>query len=239
MKIVIAGVGYVGLSLAMLLAQNNEVVAVDIDKNRVDRLNKWKSPIKDEYIEKFLKEHAERNLNFRASTDQSEYDDADFIIIATPTNYDADLNYFDCTAVEDVISKCIGTNATIIIKSTIPVGYTEHVREKYNSNNIIFSPEFLRESKALYDTLYPSRIIVGCDKKTENAAKAFADLLVQGAEKEELEKANCDLIISTMQPDVKLNVPVIIVKGMGDMNYALMEYLSSFNFDCVYFFDGF
>ena len=186
MKIVIAGVGYVGLSLAMLLAQNNEVVAVDIDKDRVSKLNKWESSIRDEYIEKFLKEHTERKLNFRASTDQSEYNNADFIVIATPTNYDADLNYFDCTAVEDVISKGVKTSATIIIKSTIPVGYTKYIREKYNANNILFSPEFLRESKALYDTLYPSRIIVGCDKKTKNKAKIFADMLVQGAEKEDI-----------------------------------------------------
>lgn len=162
MKIAIAGTGYVGLSLAVLLSQNNEVTAVDIIQEKVDLINQWKSPIQDEYIEKYLNEHTERNLHLKATTDaESAYADADFVIIAAPTNYDTVNNVFDTKAVESVIDLVLRSSekAMMVIKSTIPVGYTAKVREKYNTDRIIFSPEFLRESKALYDSLYPSRII--------------------------------------------------------------------------------
>ena len=184
-KIAVAGTGYVGLSLAVLLAQHNEVTAVDIVKEKVDKLNNGISPIQDEYIERFLNEAAEgkRSLNLTATTDGDKaYKNADFIIVAAPTNYDPQKNFFDCSAVEGVISqiknvtKRSKTKPTIVIKSTIPVGYTAHVREKLNMDNIIFSPEFLRESKALYDNLYPSRIIVGCDEYNLGVAKTFASL---------------------------------------------------------------
>ena len=190
MKIAVAGTGYVGLSLAVLLSQHNEVVAVDIVPEKVDMLNEWRSPIQDEYIEKYLAEHEERNLKLRATTDgNSAYASADFVIISAPTNYDPHKNFFDTSAVESVIEqvlKCSDT-AMMVIKSTIPVGYTERVRKKYSTNRIIFSPEFLRESKALYDNLYPSRIIVGCDAETRDKAEKFAELLVQGAEKKDVE----------------------------------------------------
>ena len=186
MNIAVAGTGYVGLSLAVLLSQHNKVTAVDIIPEKVEKLNNWQSPIQDDYIEKFLAEHETRHLDLTATTNaELAYKDADYVIIAAPTNYDPQKNYFDCSAVEAVIElvlKC-SDKAIMVIKSTIPVGYTEKVRAKYNTNRIIFSPEFLRESKALYDNLYPSRIIVSCDDNTKEAAKTFAALLVEGAEK--------------------------------------------------------
>ena len=189
MKIAVAGTGYVGLSLAVLLSQHNEVTAVDIIPEKVDMLNQWKSPIQDDYIEKFLNEHEERKLTLKATTDgASAYADADFVIIAAPTNYDPQKNYFDCSAVESVIELVLKSSDTamMVIKSTIPVGYTEKIRKQFNTDRIMFSPEFLRESKALYDNLYPSRIIVGCDNKSKKAAEQFAALLTEGAEKEDV-----------------------------------------------------
>ena len=188
-KIAVAGTGYVGLSLAVLLAQYNEVVAVDIIPEKVEMINNKKSPIQDEYIEKYL---AEKELNLTATLEgEKAYKNADFVIIAAPTNYDSQRNYFDTSAVESVIEEVLKVNkdAVMIIKSTIPVGYTESVRKKYNTKNIIFSPEFLRESKALYDNLYPSRIIVSLDKDDEKIVKAahtFASLLQEGAIKENI-----------------------------------------------------
>ncbi|WP_153551118.1 nucleotide sugar dehydrogenase [Ligilactobacillus murinus] len=184
MKIAVAGTGYVGLSMATLLAQHNEVIAVDIIPERVELINNKKSPIVDREIEDFL---ANKELSLVATTDASKaYQDADFVIIATPTNYDAEKNFFDTSAVESVIEKVkkVSSTATIVIKSTIPVGFTERIRKKTANNNIIFSPEFLRESKALYDNLYPSRIVVGTDLSDErlvNKAKIFAKLLEDGA----------------------------------------------------------
>ena len=195
-KIAVAGTGYVGLSLAVLLAQHNKVTAVDIIEDKVNKLNDFISPIQDEYIEKYLNEakDGKRILNLTATTDGSKaYKDADFIIIAAPTNYDPQKNFFDCSAVESVLTliksstKNNKKKPAIIIKSTIPVGYTKHVRAKLDMDNILFSPEFLRESKALYDNLYPSRIIVGCDEQTREKAETFATLLQQGAIKENIE----------------------------------------------------
>ena len=195
-NITVAGTGYVGLSLAVLLAQHNFVTAVDILQDKVDKINNLISPIKDDYIEKFLSEAkaGERELRLTATTDgESAYKNADFIIIAAPTNYDSKKNFFDCSAVESIIEtvKRITEDSkkkpTIVIKSTIPVGYTKHVREEFGIDNIIFSPEFLRESKALYDNLYPSRIIVGTDDKNREAAETFALLLRQGAIKNPVE----------------------------------------------------
>ena len=186
-KIAIAGTGYVGLSLAVLLAQKNQVTAVDIIPEKVEMINNKKSPIQDDYIEKYL---AEKELNLVATTDgASAYKDAEFVIIAAPTNYDSKKNFFDTSAVEAVIELVMSVNpeAIMIIKSTIPVGYTESVRKKYNTDKIIFSPEFLRESKALYDNLYPSRIIVSCDEKTREKAEIFAGLLQEGALKEDID----------------------------------------------------
>ena len=185
-NIAVAGTGYVGLSMATLLSQHNHVVAVDIVSKKVDMINKRISPIQDEYIEKYFKE---KDLDLRATLDaDSAYRDAEFVIIAAPTNYDTKRNFFDCSSVEDVIERVLRVNpkATIIIKSTVPVGYTASVREKYKTKNILFSPEFLRESKALYDNLYPSRIIVSCDKESEEKAKVFSSLLLQGAIKEDI-----------------------------------------------------
>ena len=189
MKITVAGTGYVGLSIATLLAQHNEVVAVDIVPERVEMVNNKISPIQDEYIEDYLKN---KELNLRATLDaETGYKDADFVVIAAPTNYDSVKNFFDTSAVEDVIDKVTkyNPNAIMVIKSTIPVGYTESIRKKTGCKNIIFSPEFLRESKALYDNLYPSRIIVGYkqdDKRLEDAARQFAQLIKQGAIKEDV-----------------------------------------------------
>ena len=190
MKIAVAGTGYVGLSLAVLLSQHNEVVAVDIVQEKVEKINNWISPIQDEYIEKYLAEHETRGLNLKATIDGTEaYKEADFVIIATPTNYDPQKNFFDCSAVEAVIDLVLRSSetATMVIKSTIPVGYTERVRKKFDTDRIIFSPEFLRESKALYDNLYPSRIIVSCDEGTRFAAETFSHLLQEGAEKSNID----------------------------------------------------
>ena len=190
MKIAVAGTGYVGLSIACLLSQHNEVKAVDIIKEKVDLINAKKSPIQDDYIEKYL---TEKDLNLEATLDaEYAYSDADFVVIAAPTNYDSKKNFFDTSAVESVIELVLkyNPNAIMVIKSTIPVGYTESVREKYNTSNIIFSPEFLRESKALYDNLYPSRIIVSTDVNDEKLVKAshtFAALLQKGAIKEDID----------------------------------------------------
>lgn len=186
LKIAVAGTGYVGLSIATLLAQNHQVTAVDIVPEKVEKINRKESPIQDEYIEKYL---AEKDLDLIATTDgESAYKDADFIVIAAPTNYDSKKNFFDTSAVEAVIELVLKVNpsATMVIKSTIPVGYTESVRKKYNTKNILFSPEFLRESKALYDNLYPSRIIVGCDEDSRAKAEVFAKLLQEGAIKENI-----------------------------------------------------
>ena len=190
MKIAVAGTGYVGLSIATLLSQHHKVMAVDIIPEKVDLINHKKSPIQDEYIEKYL---AEKDLNLTATLDaEAAYKDADFVVIAAPTNYDSKKNFFDTSAVEAVIKLVLqhNPNAIMVIKSTIPVGYTASVREKFNTKNIIFSPEFLRESKALYDNLYPSRIIVGTDLSDERLVKAahdFAGLLQEGAIKENID----------------------------------------------------
>ena len=190
MKIAVAGTGYVGLSIATLLSQNHEVMAVDIIPEKVEKINKRISPIQDEYIEKYLKE---KELNLTATLDaETAYKDADFVVIAAPTNYDSKKNFFDTSAVEAVIKLVIEYNpdAIMVIKSTIPVGYTASIREKFHCDNIIFSPEFLRESKALYDNLYPSRIIVGTDVENARLVKAantFAGLLQEGAIKENID----------------------------------------------------
>ena len=190
MKIAVAGTGYVGLSIATLLAQHNEVVAVDVIPEKVTAINNRVSPIKDEYIERFF---AEKDLNFRATLNAKEaYCDADYVIVAVPTNYDSHKNFFDTTLVEQVICEVIecNSNAAIVIKSTVPVGYTESISKRYASNIILFSPEFLRESKALYDNLYPSRIIVGYNKENKTTAivaETFANLLQGGALKENID----------------------------------------------------
>lgn len=187
-NIAVAGTGYVGLSLAVLLAQHNKVNAVDIVPEKVEKINKRISPIQDDYIEKYL---VERELDLTATLDgEKAYKGADFVIIAVPTNYDPKENFFDCFAVEKVIETVMNASAdreekpVLVIKSTVPVGYTESVRQKYGINNILFSPEFLRESKALYDNLYPSRIIIGCDGRMKKAASVFASLLAEGAERD-------------------------------------------------------
>lgn len=188
-KIAIAGTGYVGLSLAVLLAQHNEVVAIDILPEKVEKINNKISPIQDNEIEDYL---ANKELNLTATLDvESAYKNADFVVIAAPTNYNSEKNFFDTSAVESVVETVLKINpsAIMVIKSTVPVGYTEFLREKYNCANILFSPEFLRESKALYDNLYPSRIIVGCpaDERLRKAAVQFADMLKEGAIKEDIE----------------------------------------------------
>ena len=186
LKIAVAGTGYVGLSIATLLAQHHTVTAVDILPEKVALINRKCSPIQDAYIEKYL---AEKELDLTATTNGEEaYASADFVVIAAPTNYDPQKNFFDTSAVEAVIELVLKVNpdATMVIKSTIPVGYTRHIREKTSSHSILFSPEFLRESKALYDNLYPSRIIVGCDDETRQAAEVFAKLLQEGAEKKDV-----------------------------------------------------
>ncbi len=187
MKIAVAGTGYVGLSLAVLLSRHHEVTAVDIVPEKVEKINRRESPIQDEYIERFL---AEKELRLTATIDgASAYREADFIVIAAPTNYDPQKNFFDCSAVEAVIDLALSVNdhGYLVIKSTIPVGYTEAIRRKKGTDRILFSPEFLRESKALYDNLYPSRIIVGCDEASRPAAERFAGLLAEGAEKENVD----------------------------------------------------
>ena len=201
MNIAVAGTGYVGLSLAVLLSQHNHVTGIDILPEKIEKLNKWVSPIQDDYIEKFFKEHEERKLdlhfvwnNGKETDNPSDevYKEADYVIVAAPTNYDSKKNFFDTSAVESVIEqvlRCQG-HAYMVIKSTIPVGYTESARKKYKTNRILFSPEFLRESKALYDNLYPSRIIVGTDQKDPCVVKAsttFAQLLKEGAVKKDVE----------------------------------------------------
>ena len=190
MKIAVAGTGYVGMSIATLLAQHNEVVAVDIVADKVEKINNHISPIQDEYIEKYL---SEKSLNLRATLDaESAYRNADFVVIATPTNYDSQKNFFDTSAVEAVIKVVleVNPNSVMIVKSTVPVGFTEGARARYGANNLLFSPEFLRESKALYDNLYPSRIIVGRpegDARLDAAAREFAALLQQGALKPDID----------------------------------------------------
>ena len=190
MKITVAGVGYVGLSLAVLLAQKHDVTAITTTQSKAEKLNQFISPIQDDEIERFFKEAREgkRELHLNTTTDkETAYKNADFVIIATPTNYDDVTHFFDTSAVEDAIEWTLKVNPDVlmVIKSTIPVGYTEHVREKYGVKNIIFSPEFLRESKALYDNLHPSRIVVGCDDDQKDEGKMFADLLLEGAREEE------------------------------------------------------
>ena len=215
MKIAVAGTGYVGLSMATLLSQHHEVMAVDIIPEKVEMINKRISPIQDEYIEKYF---AEKDLNLTATLDaEAAYKDAKFVIIAAPTNYDPVKNFFDTSAVESVIKLVMNINpeAIMIIKSTIPVGYTESVRQKYQSNNILISPEFLRESKALYDNLYPSRIIVGRpadDARLVEAAKAFANLLIEGAIGKSMgntPEANSELIIHNSE--LNKGIPVLFM----------------------------
>lgn len=194
--------GYVGLSLAVLLSQYNDVVITDVDEQKVKNLNNWISPIKDEYIEKYLSEHERRDLHLQATTDgKRAYSTADFVIIAVPTNYDPDKNYFDCSIVESVIEEVVeNSSATIVIKSTVPVGYTEKVNARLGEERVIFSPEFLRESKALYDNLYPSRIIVGACEELRIRAEEFAGLLAEAA----VEKPEILIMHSTEAEAVKL-----------------------------------
>jgi len=238
-KIAVAGTGYVGLSLAVLLSQNNHVTAVDILPEKVEKLNKFISPIGDEYIEKFLGEAktGTRKLDLHATLNgEAAYKDADFIIIAAPTNYDVERNYFDTSAVESVISSVIectsekAVKPVMVIKSTIPVGYTSQVKEKFGIDNIIFSPEFLRESKALYDNLYPSRIIVGCDEKTKEYALEFGNLLKESAEKTDVPL----LIMSTTEAEaVKLFANTYLAMRVGFFNeldtYAEIKNLDTTN----------
>ena len=231
MKIAVAGTGYVGLSIATLLAQHNHVVAVDIIPEKVEMINRRISPIQDEYIEKYF---AEKELNLTATLDaESAYKDAAFVVIAAPTNYDSQKNFFDTSAVETVIKTVMQYNpeAIMVIKSTIPVGYTESIREKTGSKNIIFSPEFLRESKALYDNLYPSRIIVGHpkdDTRLEEAAKTFAKLLQEGAIKENIDTLFMNL---TEAEAVKLFANTYLALRVSYINeldtYAEMKGLDS------------
>lgn len=238
-NIAVAGTGYVGLSLAVLLAQKNSVTAVDIVAEKVDKLNRYVSPIGDEYIEKYLTEakSGQRKLNLHATLDgKSAYKDADYVIIAAPTNYDVDRNFFDTSAVEAVILSVLEASEgqekkpTMVIKSTIPVGYTASVREKFNTDRIIFSPEFLRESKALYDNLYPSRIIVGCDKSNEEAAHEFGELLREASKKEDVNV----LFMSTTEAEaVKLFANTYLAMRVGFFNeldtYAEMKNLNTGN----------
>ncbi len=196
MKITVAGVGYVGLSLAVLLAQKHEVTAITTTESKAEKLNQFISPIQDDEIERFFKEtrQGQRKLNLHTTTDKEEaYKNAELVIIATPTNYDDVNHFFDTSAVEDAINWTLKVNPDVlmVIKSTIPVGYTESVREKYGIKNIIFSPEFLRESKALYDNIHPSRIVVGCDDDQKEEGQMFADLLLEGA-REEIKRSNSD-----------------------------------------------
>ena len=226
MKIAVAGTGYVGLSLATLLSQKNEVVALDVIPEKVEKINNRISPIKDEYIEKYFKE---KSLNLKATLDYKEaFENSEFVIISTPTNYDEEKNFFDTSSVEDIIKKVISmndNNITMVVKSTIPVGFIESVRQKYNINNIFFSPEFLREGKALYDNLYPSRIIVG--EKNEKA-KEFASLLIESAEKKDIETL---FMNSTEAEAVKLFANTYLALRVAYFNeldtYALTKGLNS------------
>ena len=237
MKIAVAGTGYVGLSIATLLSQHNEVIAVDIIPEKVKLINDRIPPIKDEYIEKYFKG---KNLNLYATLDcEKAYKDADFVVIATPTNYDPKKNYFDTSAVEDVIKQVIKINskAIIVIKSTVPVGYTKHIREEFDIDNIIFSPEFLRESKALYDNLYPSRIIVGTDlsdKKVVEAANLFAKLLKQGSI---ADKVNILIMGSTEAEAVKLFANTYLALRVSYFN-ELDTYAEMKNLDTKAIIDG-
>ena len=238
-KIAVAGTGYVGLSMAVLLAQKNEVTAVDIIPEKVSMLNRFESPIEDEYIERYLTEakNGERKLNLTATLDGKEaYKNADFVIIAAPTNYDVERNFFDTSAVESVIRIVLDAakdrehKPMMVIKSTIPVGYTASVCEKFNTNHIIFSPEFLRESKALYDNLYPSRIIVGSTKENRKAAEEFGELLREGAEKSDIPL----LFMSTTEAEaVKLFANTYLAMRVGFFNeldtYAELKDLDSNN----------
>lgn len=207
MKITVAGVGYVGLSLAVLLAQKHDVTAITTTKAKAEKLNKFISPIQDDEIERFFKETREgkRKLNLHTTTDkESAYKNADLVIIATPTNYDEVNLFFDTSAVEDAIEWTLKVNPDVlmVIKSTIPVGYTKSIREKYGINNIIFSPEFLRESKALYDNLHPSRIVVGCDENQKEEGQMFANLLLEGAQEEEKKSGTDVHDIPVLLPDL-------------------------------------
>ena len=209
MKITVAGVGYVGLSLAVLLAQKHDVTAITTTESKAEMLNQFISPIQDDEIERFFKEvrEGERTLNLFTTTDkEAAYGDADLVIIATPTNYDDVNHFFDTSAVEDAIEWTLKVNPDVlmVIKSTIPVGYTESVREKYGVNNIIFSPEFLRESKALYDNLHPSRIVVGCDDDQMEEGQMFADLLLEGAREEEKRSGELDTYAQTKGLDTQM-----------------------------------
>ena len=233
MDIVISGMGYVGLSLAVLLSKEHNVTVVDVAKDKVDLLNSWKSPIKDDYIEKYLAEHEARGLKLTATTDgESAYAKADYVIIAVPTNYDPEKNFFDCSIVENVVGlaiKCSDTS-TLVIKSTIPVGYTESMNKKLGKERVLFSPEFLRESKALYDNLYPSRIIVGCADSLKEKAEAFAGMLAACAEKEDVET----LIMGTTEAEaVKLFANTYLALRISFFNeldtYAEIKGLDSRN----------
>ena len=226
MKIAVAGTGYVGLSLATLLSQNNEVIALDVIPEKVEKINNRISPIKDEYIEEFFKQ---KKLNLKATLDYKEaFKNAEFVIISTPTNYDEEKNFFDTSSVEDIIKKVISmndNNITMVVKSTIPVGFIESIKQKYDINNIFFSPEFLREGKALYDNLYPSRIIVG--EKNEKA-KQFANLLIESAEKKDIDTL---FMNSTEAEAVKLFANTYLALRVAYFNeldtYALTKGLDS------------
>ncbi len=233
MKITVVGTGYVGMSMAVLLAQHNSVTAVDIVSERVEKINNGQSPIKDDLIESYLSEAHEgnRKLDLKATLDaKSAYMDSDYVVIATPTNYDPEKNFFDCSAVESVIEQVLDSSerAAIVIKSTIPVGYSKRISQQYNTDRIIFSPEFLREGKALYDNLYPSRIVIGSDDGMRSSAEQFAKLLVEGAEKKDIEVLQMGL---TEAEAVKLFANTYLALRVSYFNeldtYAEMKGLST------------